>query len=212
MNPLSSLPPWATRVIAVQLVVVLTLAIVGLAISVPFLVQLARTAPELTTAAGVVQDAPETIEQVERIDGNVQDVVPSVLEVVEQIPLVGDQLTQLLEVATGLSSSAAGIEVAAGTLATLSDEIGPIREQIAALQAQLAALEAIGAPLDSLAVSAEPLPGQLADLTTAAVTIASLVDVVPQLLAAIERMEQHVANLDRKTGPVLLPDLTGVRR
>ena len=38
--------------------------------------------------------------------------------------------------------------------------------------------------------------------------ITILLDGAPTFVA---RIEQHAANLDRKTGPVLLPDLTGVR-
>ena len=39
-------------------------------------------------------------------------------------------------------------------------------------------------------------------------TEATVADVLDQLVGSLGRMEQHVANLDRKTGPVLLPDLT----
>lgn len=217
MSPMTSLPPWAARLIAIQLIAVLSLTIVGLIIAVPFLVQLARTAPELTTAAEVVGEAPDTIEQVERIDRNVQDVVPSVVTVLDRFPQITEQIEQLLAVAGGLSDSASGLESIGGTLA----DFGP---RIDALQSELDQLQGLAAPLTTdlgtLADASGPLTTDLARLADSAESLATLAEtvngpdltrLVATLLATLSRFEQHVKNLDQKTGPVLLPDLTGVR-
>lgn len=211
MNPFATMPTWAARVIAVQLIAVLTLLVVGLVILLPFLPRLAAAGvamPELTEAA---QRSPQTLDQVERIDGNVERVVPPVLEAVAVLPEVGDQLTELLGVARSLGSAADGVVAAAEPLGAVGTDIRALQDRIDGLETQLTKLQALGEPLDSLAASAEPLPGQLQQLTTAATAIASLVDVVDELVGSIGRIEQHAANLDQKTGPVLLPDLTGTR-
>jgi hypothetical protein len=108
MNPFASMPAWAARVVAVQLIAVLTMLIVGLVILLPFLPRLAAAGvalPELTESA---ERSPRTLDQVERIDGNVARVVPPVLEAVAVLPEVGDQLTQLLDVARSLGGRPRG--------------------------------------------------------------------------------------------------------
>lgn len=212
MSPLAAMPTWAARVIAVQIIAVLTMIAIGLVVLLPYFPRLAAAGAALPQITESAERSPTTLDQVERIDGNVEKVVPPVLEAVAVLPEVGEQLTELLGVARSLGSAADGVVAAAEPLAAVGTDIRALQERLDGLETQLGKLEALGEPLDSLAASAEPLPGQLAQLTTAATAIASLVDVVDQLVASIGRIEQHAANLDRKTGPVLLPDLTGVSR
>jgi ABC-type transporter Mla subunit MlaD len=205
------MPPWAAKVIAVQLIAVLTMIAIGLVMLLPYLPRLAAAGsalPEITESA---ERSPTTLDQVERIDDNVERVVPPVLEAVAVLPEVGDQLEQLLGVARSLGSAADGVVAAAEPLAAVGTDIRALRARLDGLETQLGRLEALGEPLDSLATSARPLPGQLEQLTAAATAIASIAEVLDQLVGSIGRMEQHVANLDQKTGPVLLPDLTGTR-
>jgi hypothetical protein len=56
-------------------------------------------------------------------------------------------------------------------------------------------------PLQSLADRAGPLPASLQRLNETTAILQQLPAILRDITATMHRMEQHVANLDRKTGP-----------
>lgn len=207
MPVLDSLPQWFVRTIASMLALVLVLTLVGLALLLPYVPRLARAGAALPDAVAVVEQAPTTLEQVDRIDGNVEAVVPPVLSATKDIPRLLPLLRDLIALAGDLRGDVAGLqktvgplESSASELVTVGKQVEALQESLRSLQTQLSTLQRLGEPLTQLANTAEPLPESLERLNTSAAAIADLTDV-------IRRMEKHVANLDRKTGPVLFPAL-----
>lgn len=207
MPVIDSLPQWFVRTIALMLALVLTLVLVSLALLLPYVPRLARAGAALPDAVAVVEKAPTTLEQVERIDGNVQAVVPPVLSATKDIPQLLPILRDLITLAGSLRGDVSGLQKSVGPLGDTASELVAVGKQVEAmqenlqsLQTQLSTLQRLGAPLTQLADIAQPLPASLEQLNTSAKTIAGLANVIRSL-------EKHIANLDRKTGPVLFPAL-----
>lgn len=193
-----SLPAWVPRLIAALLIAVLVLALVSLALVLPALPRMVEASGTLPTASTVVEGAPETLKQVERIDGNVAKVTPSVITAVDQIPALTEQLEKLLTLADTLHDDVGDLQESVEPLNSSAAELVTVAQQIEALRGTLIELLALGAPVRDLSEATGPILDQLRQLNESAATLASLVP-------TMESLDEHITNLDRKTGPVLLP-------
>lgn len=200
MPTVTSLPTWVPRLIATLVVAVLTLTLIGLALVLPALPRMVSASENLPAAAAVVDGAPTTLEQVERIDGNVALVTPPVLEAVGQIPQLTTQLDALLIKADQLHSDVGSLQQTAKPLNASAAELVRVAKQVEELRSVIEQLVTFGKPIEQLASATVPILEELRQLNESAAVLASLVDVMKSL-------DEHISNLDRKTGPVLLPDL-----
>ena len=204
----SAIPTWARRALLGLVAGVLLLVLVGLALLLPYVPRLARAGAALPDAVRVVERAPETLEQVERIDGNVSKVVPPVIAVTEDLTALSPQLAarnQLAQDLRGdverLRTGVAPLTDSAAELAELGDDLAGLQARLDSLGTDLAALQELGQPVQQLADSAGPLPASLERLNTSTAVLQELPGFFGELSATLVRVERHVANLDRKTGP-----------
>jgi type II secretory pathway component PulM len=157
------LPTWAPRILLGLVAATLLLVLTGLTLLLPYAPRLARAGAALPSAIHLVQQAPKTLEQVERIDGNVARVTPPVIAVAGEVGRVSPQLAELSIVAAQLHADVQRLQASVGPLGDSAQELIALGQRVGALQTGLQLLQA--------------------------------------QLATMHRMKQHVANLDRKTGP-----------
>lgn len=204
----SALPPWARRSMLGLVAAVLLLVLVGLALLLPYVPRLARAGAALPDAVRVVEQAPQTLEQVERIDGNVQKVVPPVVAATEDLAALSPQLTRLNQLAgqlrgdvERLRTGVAPLTDSALMLGSISDDLTALQARLDSLSADLGALQELGQPVQQLADAAGPLPASLERLNASTAVLQELPAFFAELSATLARVEQHVSNIDRKTGP-----------
>lgn len=203
-------PIWALRTLGGLLALLLVVMTVGAALLVPYIPELADAAARLPDATTVVERAPSTLDQVERIDRNVQDLTPQVLDATGDLSLVAPKIAKLsrqvdilLRDLTTLQGSADALGRAAPNIARLSGQLVGLQASLRGLDARLADLGSVGEPLRELAKTTGPLPTSLDRLNRSTAVLDELPGRFDALQRILIQVARHVRNLDRKTGPTL---------
>lgn len=210
------LPTWMARLLLAGVVGVLLLVLVGLALLLPYIPRLAEAGVALPEAVALVKQAPDTLDQVERIDRNVDTVVPPVLAVTEQLSAVTPELAALAAQVEAMIVELEQLESAVDPVADVGPRIADLSSQLAALQASLLSLDtrlghlerglagslgSVEEPLRRLADTTGPLPASLDRLQQGTASLEQLPVWFAELQRVLEEVARHVENLDRKTGP-----------
>ncbi|GAA1149092.1 hypothetical protein GCM10009606_29750 [Nocardioides aquiterrae] len=214
----NALPLWAMRALAALLALTLLVVTIGVALLLPHLPGLARAATEMPEALEVVDRAPDTLDQVERIDRNVENITPPVAaatkdlsEVAPHIATLAGQVDQLLGDLETLQRTTKPLGEAAPKIARLSDQLQGLQTSLRRLDGRLAALDQglveplnqVEKPLRSLAGTTAPLPESLDRLNRSTAVLEELPGYFDRLQRTLHRVARHVRNLDEKTGPNL---------
>ena len=213
-----ALPTWAVRVLAAVLALALLVATIAVAMLLPHIPRLAHAAAELPEALEVVDRAPDTLDQVQRIDRNVETITPPVAaatkdlsEVAPHIATLAGQVDQLLVDLEALQRSSEPLGEAAPKIARLSGQLEGLQTSLRRLDGRLAALDRdlveplnqVRRPLRTLADTTGPLPDSLDRLNRSTAVLEQLPGYFDRLQRTLNRVARHVRNLDEKTGPNL---------
>ena len=125
-----------------------------------------------------------------RVDMTLQTLNSS-LPILEEL---GPDVNALRQDVEGVAPDVATIE---GTLTGVEDGLGAIDASVRGLRGPLEALSAV---LEEL-VPPAPASATIGDQTAASARPGHLADALDRLTALLEETEQHVENIDRKTGP-----------
>lgn len=213
---LESWPGWMPKAIGWMLTVALGLLIIVLVIvatKLPSLLGDEDAATAINTAprafedigsidegvAGVELEVSKLFDPLTRIAGDVPEIKPSVDLLLEQVEALGVQISSL-QGSTGVLSDNAK------ALTATAERVTKIRDDLALLQETLEDVQKLRAPVTDLAGSVRTLPELLKDLNVSVVKIATFDELLGALVTSLANIEESVGNLDRKTGPVLLPD------
>ncbi|MCW2614937.1 MAG: hypothetical protein JWN08_1931 [Frankiales bacterium] len=209
-------PSWVVRLVLFGLAGVLLLLLVGLALLLPYVPRLAAAGVALPEAVALVKQAPGTLDQVERIDRNVDTVVPPVLAATEQLSAVTPELAALVAQVEAMLVELEQLENAVGPVADVGPRVADLSSRLTALQATLLSLDTrlgdletglatslgdVEDPLRRLADTTGPLPASLDRLQQGTASLEQLPVWFAQLQRVLEDVALHVENLDRKTGP-----------
>jgi hypothetical protein len=210
------LPAWVARLLLAGVAGVLLLVLVGLALLLPYVPRLAEAGVALPEAVALVKQAPDTLDQVERIDRNVDAVVPPVLAVSEQLEAVTPELAALADQVEAMIAELEQLEGAVGPVADVGPRVADLSGRLTALQASLLSLDTrlgdlesglarslggVQDPLRRLADTTGPLPASLDRLQQGTASLEQLPVWFADLQRVLEQVALHVQNLDRKTGP-----------
>ncbi len=211
-----SWPSWMPKAIGWMLTVTLGLLVVVLAIvavKLPGLLGDDDAATAINTApqafedigsidegvAGVKLEVSKLFDPLKKISSDVPEIKPSVDLLLDQVEALGVQISSLQGSTGALSDNAKALTAAA-------ERVTKIRDDLALLQGTLAEVQKLRAPVTDLAGSVRGLPDVLTDLNVSARKIATFDELLKALVSSLANIEESVGNLDRKTGPVLLPE------
>ncbi|MCW2679925.1 MAG: hypothetical protein JWM62_1326, partial [Frankiales bacterium] len=150
---------------------------------------------------------------VERIDRNVDAVVPPVLAVSEQLGAVTPELAALADQVEAMIAEQEQLESAVGPVGPrvddLSGRLTALQATLLSLDTRLGELESglarslggVEDPLRRLADTTGPLPASLDRLQQGTASLEQLPLWFADLQRVLEQVALHVQNLDRKTGP-----------
>jgi septal ring factor EnvC (AmiA/AmiB activator) len=213
-----ALPIWAVRVLAAVLALAVLVLTVAVAVLLPHIPRLARAAADMPAALEVVDRAPDTLDQVERIDRNVESLTPPVAAatkdlsaVAPHIETLAGQINQLLDDLAALQRTSKPLGEAAPKIAALSGQLEGLQASLRRLDGWLAALKRdlveplteVRKPLRRLADTTGPLPESLDRLNRSTAVLEQLPGYFDRLQRTLIRVARHVRNLDEKTGPNL---------
>lgn len=146
----------------------------------------------------------------------IEDSLPILQAIQPEVDTIEDNVSELVPPITAVGPSLEGLD---GRIDELSDPLVRVERRIAQLQASLGAVETLPALRRDLNQGLESLGAQLAvtngslsavrtDFATTTrsiqqltAAVAQLVSQFEQVVALLEETEEHVENLDRKTGP-----------
>lgn len=141
-----ALPIWAVRVLAAVLALAMLVLTVAVAVLLPHIPRLARAAADMPAALEVVDRAPDTLDQVERIDRNVESLTPPVAAatkdlsaVAPHIETLASQINQLLDDLAALQRTFKPLGEAAPKIAALSGQFEDLQASLRRLDGRLAA-------------------------------------------------------------------------
>lgn len=154
-----ALPIWAVRVLAAVLALALFVLTVAVALLLPHIPRLVRAASDMPAALEVVDRAPDTLDQVERIDRNVESLTPPVATATEDLSAVAPhietlagQINQLLDDLAALQRTSKPLGEAAPKIAALSGQLEGLQTSLRRLDRDLVEpLTEVRRPLASLA-------------------------------------------------------------
>jgi hypothetical protein len=210
------LPTWMARLLLAAIAGVLLLVLVGLVLLLPYVPRLAEAGVALPQAVSLVKQAPDALDQVERIDRNVDAVVPPVLAATEQLGAVTPELAALAAQVEAMIAELEQLEKAVGPVADVGPRVAELSSRLTALQLSLLTLNtrlggletglagslgSVEDPLRRLADTAGPLPASLDRLQQGTASLEQLPTWFAELQRVLEQVALHVENLDRKTGP-----------
>ncbi len=177
-----ALPRWVWATLASLAALTLVLGATALIVSLPVLTRLAGSEQSLNRVNSIDTKVSRVVEELEGLDL--------------------DQLTANTTPLPGSLKSVDGqLELTLAEVVRLRKELAPLLSQapqLASIATQLARVEA-----DLRGLS--ELPVQLKGLTQNTNGLDKLPGQIAQLIDVLRQVQEHVANLDRKTGPVLLP-------
>ena len=206
-----ALPIWAVRVLAAVLALALFVLTVAVALLLPHIPRLVRAASDMPAALEVVDRAPDTLDQVERIDRNVESLTPPVATATEDLSAVAPhietlagQINQLLDDLAALQRTSKPLGEAAPKIAALSGQLEGLQTSLRRLDRDLVEpLTEVRRPMRRLADTAGPLPESLERLNRSTAVLEQLPGYFDRLQRILIRVARHVRNLDEKTGPNL---------
>lgn len=206
-----ALPIWAVRVLAAVLALALFVLTVAVALLLPHIPRLVRAASDMPAALEVVDRAPDTLDQVERIDRNVESLTPPVATATEDLSAVAPhietlagQINQLLDDLAALQRTSKPLGEAAPKIAALSGQLEGLQTSLRRLDRDLVEpLTEVRRPMRRLADTAGPLPESLERLNRSTAVLEQLPGYFDRLQRTLNRVARHVRNLDEKTGPNL---------
>ena len=206
-----ALPIWAVRVLAAVLALALFVLTVAVALLLPHIPRLVRAASDMPAALEVVDRAPDTLDQVERIDRNVESLTPPVATATEDLSAVAPhietlagQINQLLDDLAALQRTSKPLGEAAPKIAALSGQLEGLQTSLRRLDRDLVEPLTEGRrPMRRLADTAGPLPESLERLNRSTAVLEQLPGYFDRLQRILIRVARHVRNLDEKTGPNL---------
>jgi len=206
-----ALPIWAVRVLAAVLALALFVLTVAVALLLPHIPRLVRAASDMPAALEVVDRAPDTLDQVERIDRNVESLTPPVATATEDLSAVAPhietlagQINQLLDDLAALQRTSKPLGEAAPKIAALSGQLEGLQTSLRRLDRDLVEpLTEMRRPMRRLADTAGPLPESLERLNRSTAVLEQLPGYFDRLQRILIRVARHVRNLDEKTGPNL---------
>ncbi|MDP9823251.1 hypothetical protein [Nocardioides massiliensis] len=206
-----ALPIWAVRVLAAVLALALFVLTVAVALLLPHIPRLVRAASDMPAALEVVDRAPDTLDQVERIDRNVESLTPPVATATEDLSAVAPhietlagQINQLLDDLAALQRTSKPLGEAAPKIAALSGQLEGLQTSLRRLDRDLVEpLTEMRRPMRRLADTAGPLPESLERLNRSTAVLEQLPGYFDRLQRILIRVARHVQNLDEKTGPNL---------
>lgn len=206
-----ALPIWAVRVLAAVLALALFVLTVAVALLLPHIPRLVRAASDMPAALEVVDRAPDTLDQVERIDRNVESLTPPVATATEDLSAVAPhietlagQINQLLDDLAALQRTSKPLGEAAPKIAALSGQLEGLQTSLRRLDRDLVEpLTEVRRPMRRLADTAGPLPESLERLNRSTAVLEQLPGYFDRLQRILVRVARHVRNLDEKTGPNL---------
>ena len=206
-----ALPIWAVRVLAAVLALALFVLTVAVALLLPHIPRLVRAASDMPAALEVVDRAPDTLDQVERIDRNVESLTPPVATATEDLSAVAPhietlagQINQLLDDLAALQRTSKPLGEAAPKIAALSGQLEGLQTSLRRLDRDLVEpLTEVRRPMRRLADTAGPLPESLERLNRSTAVLEQLPGYFDRLQRILIRVARHVRNLDEKTGPIL---------
>jgi hypothetical protein len=184
-----ALPRWVWATLASLAALTLVLGATALIVSLPVLTRLAGS--------------ERSLDKVNSIDTKVSQVVAE---------LEGLDLDQLTKNTTPLAGSLDAVDGSVssmdGQLKLTLAEVVRLRKELAPLIAQAPALAGIAGQLARVEADLRglsELPKQLTALRANTNGLDQLPGQIAQLIEVLRAVQAHVANLDRKTGPVLIP-------
>ncbi len=206
-----ALPIWAVRVLTAVLALALFVLTVAVALLLPHIPRLVRAASDMPAALEVVDRAPDTLDQVERIDRNVESLTPPVATATEDLSAVAPhietlagQINQLLDDLAALQRTSKPLGEAAPKIAALSGQLEGLQTSLRRLDRDLVEpLTEVRRPMRRLADTAGPLPESLERLNRSTAVLEQLPGYFDRLQRILIRVARHVRNLDEKTGPNL---------
>ncbi|MDF9717023.1 MULTISPECIES: hypothetical protein [Nocardioides] len=206
-----ALPIWAVRVLTAVLALALFVLTVAVALLLPHIPRLVRAASDMPAALEVVDRAPDTLDQVERIDRNVESLTPPVATATEDLSAVAPhietlagQINQLLDDLAALQRTSKPLGEAAPKIAALSGQLEGLQTSLRRLDRDLVEpLTEVRRPMRRLADTAGPLPESLERLNRSTAVLEQLPGYFDRLQRILVRVARHVRNLDEKTGPNL---------
>ena len=184
-----ALPRWVWATLASLAALTLVLGATALVVSLPVLTRLAGSERSLDKVNSIDTKVSQVVSELEGLD-------------LEQLtknttPLAGS----LKSVDGSVSSMDSQLQLTLAEVVRLRKELEPLVTQAPSLAGIASALAQVESDLRGLA----QLPEQLSALRANTNGLDKLPDQIAQLIEVLRAVQVHVANLDRKTGPVLLP-------
>lgn len=184
-----ALPRWVWAALASLAGLTLVLGATALVVSLPVLTRLASSEQSLNRVNSIDAKVSQVVTELQGLDldqltANTTPLAGSLRSVDGSVSSMDDRLRQTLAEVVRLRAELQPLLNQAPALAGIATQLAAVEADLrglAALPKQLTALQANTNGLDKL-------PGQIA-----------------QLIEVLKQVQQHVANLDRKTGPALLP-------
>lgn len=151
-------------------------------------------------AVAAMTDAIPAIEQMQpdlaSVDGNMErEVVPAMRGLDGDLAAIGDRVGEIQDPLTRLEARMVDLQGAIDELGQPLDTLPLLREDLGAMRADIAAMRSGIAGLSSSLEGTEAAMGDLVDL------MERLVGSFDRVVALLDETEQHVENIDRKTGP-----------
>lgn len=208
----------ARRLVLVGATVIGSLLVGGIALVavlvVPVLSRLGTTIETLNTSLPILEQVGPDVDSLEgnvgeiapdvdSLDDTVRDVRAGLGTVTDSIDGLHPPLGTIDDSVRGVDDSVRGVDA---SLQDVADRLDTLDASLQQMQGSLGALGVLPNLLDELGRTTAGV-GTIADHTaTMGRELGQLAAALERITALLEETEQHVENLDRKTGPVLLDD------
>ena len=153
---------------------------------------LEQVGPDVQTLRG---DVGEIAPDVDTLEGTVQDVEQGLGTIDDSIGGLRPPLATVDDSVRGVDDSVQGV----------ARRVGALDDSLRRMEASLGALDTLPSVLEELRTTTDGI-ATIADRTDVLVgQLGRVAMSLERMTALLEETEQHVENLDRKTGPVLVP-------
>lgn len=180
-------------------------AVVALLVA-PLLGRVDRTLETLNSSLPILEQVGPDVDRLRR---DVGAITPDVGAIGEDVAEVEQGLGAVDGSVRGLRDPLGTIDGSVRSVDTSVDEVARqvagLDDSIVRLESQLQALGILPALLDELRRTSDGVAGIAEGTSTLQSQLGAVVASLERVAALLDETEQHVENLDRKTGPVLLP-------
>lgn len=191
-----ALPRWVWATLAALAALTLVLGSTALIVSLPVLTRLAGSEHSLNKVNSIDTKVSKVVEELQGLD--LEQLTANTKPLAGSLQSVDGSLSS---VDGSLSSVDSRLRLTLAEVVRLRKELEPLVSQAPSLAGIATALATVEADLRGLS----ELPKQLSALRDNTNGLDKLPGQLAQLIEVLRAVQAHVANLDRKTGPVLLP-------